>query len=235
MQASNFKRYKPGQWVYLYIPQVALFQLHPFSAVSAEEDLTLLIAVVGDWTKKLRKTIRENPTRISRVWIDGGYGNITIAPPENYKFVVFVAGGAGISPVLSLLLALRNAPLQNCPEILFVWSSRHRELFYGFEQELTDLLRYFQHKLNIQLYCTDSFLLSATPTHASVNAGIFQEIQYNRPHFENIFSIVAYQARLLGVATVGVYGCGSSSIIKALHQTTNQTASVMFDLHTELF
>lgn len=46
-------KYKPGQWLYLNVPEVSKFQWHPFTISSAPDDpyVSCHIRQVGDWTR----------------------------------------------------------------------------------------------------------------------------------------------------------------------------------------
>ena len=50
-------KYRGGQYIFLCIPDVAKLEWHPFSLSSApyEDDVTVHIRVLGDWTEKLYK------------------------------------------------------------------------------------------------------------------------------------------------------------------------------------
>lgn len=53
---SNFE-YKPGDWIYVLVPQIAKYEWHPFTISSAPEQegvIWLHIRAVGEWTRSLR-------------------------------------------------------------------------------------------------------------------------------------------------------------------------------------
>lgn len=53
---ANFE-YKPGDWIYVLIPQIAKYEWHPFTISSAPEQegvIWLHIRAVGEWTRSLR-------------------------------------------------------------------------------------------------------------------------------------------------------------------------------------
>ena len=75
--------YKPGQYVFLLIPEIHRIEYHPFSFSSSPEDefVTIHIRELGDWSKKLgdylRKRLADEKTEsvdIS-VFVEGPYGN----------------------------------------------------------------------------------------------------------------------------------------------------------------
>ena len=69
-------RYRAGQYVFLQVPQISLFQWHPFTVSECiGNDFKLHIKTDGDWTSKLR-----NHTDLKHIGVDGPYG----APAESF-------------------------------------------------------------------------------------------------------------------------------------------------------
>lgn len=102
--------FEAGQFVWLNIGH-SPFSLteHPFSIASAPHParLDFLIKESGDFTNKIGAV-----TPGTHVWIDGPYGHFTL-PQDDACPLVFIAGGVGIAPVLSMLRELgRRRPGQ---------------------------------------------------------------------------------------------------------------------------
>lgn len=99
--------YRPGQfaWLTLRASPWAMRE-HPFSMSSSPTRpgaLEFTIKEVGDFTSTI------GAVRVGeRVYVDGPYGNFTIDPQSDAQGFVFVAGGAGIAPMLSMLRALAD-------------------------------------------------------------------------------------------------------------------------------
>lgn len=239
MEISNFDRYKLGQWVYLYIPEVAWCQVHPFSVISkptTDNRLTLLLSVAGNWTRNLDRIIAENPEQIQRVWVDGGYGSLCVAPPKDYKLVVFIAGGAGIGPMLSLLNSLQDLPDADRPQIFLFWACRSMELVSAFHNEILELQYIFGSKLSVELYHSNrSMGLELVELEELANTKILDILQHSRPDFNQLFKSARAQAKSLGASSVGVYVCGSSSITKSVLRNARSTCSMSFHVHVESF
>lgn len=67
---ANFD-YKPGDWIYVLIPQIAKYEWHPFTISSAPEQegvIWLHIRAVGEWTRSLRSYFEdiENRNHLSK-------------------------------------------------------------------------------------------------------------------------------------------------------------------------
>jgi predicted ferric reductase len=91
--------FKSGQFAWASIGHSPFaFREHPFSLSSSAENphhLELTIKELGDFTSSIGQT----PTG-TRVFLDGPYG--AFVPPDTAP-LVFVAGGVGITPVMSML------------------------------------------------------------------------------------------------------------------------------------
>ena len=78
---------------------------HPFSIASTSSDLPRLSYVIrelGDYTRQLGKLKSGQ-----RVWVNGPHGVFTLNA-RNARGLVFIAGGAGIGPIIGILRELRN-------------------------------------------------------------------------------------------------------------------------------
>jgi predicted ferric reductase len=102
--------FKSGQFVWLNVwhSPIALTE-HPFSIASSaleRDPISLTIKDLGDFTS----TIREVPVG-KRVYVDGPYGSFTTYRERADRFV-FIAGGIGITPIMSMVRthAGRNDP-----------------------------------------------------------------------------------------------------------------------------
>lgn len=243
LELPYFDRYQPGQWVYLYIPQVSWFQIHPFSVASASSEfgnhsVRILIGVSGNWTRKLDRIIAEDPQKIQRVWVDGGYGHLSIATPQNYNQVVFVAGGAGVGAMLSLLRSMEFENEFRRPKMLFVWACRSMDLIVSMQQELIELQQIFGSNLTLEIYHSNrSMGLELSQLEGLASSSILDRVRHARPDFPQIFHSVRDKAYENCSSTVGVYVCGGPSVSKAVLKVTNNYLSfgAMFHVHTENF
>ena len=93
--------YKPGQFAYLsFIKSRVNKEIHPFTITSYpdEKNLSFAIKILGDYTQTLEK-IRTNDE--VRVW--GPYGNFASRFLQSDKNAIFIGGGIGIAPFVSML------------------------------------------------------------------------------------------------------------------------------------
>ncbi len=128
--------FQPGQFAWLSFGHHPVkLREHPFSIASAPGDPGLEFAIkeLGDFTAR----IGELPPDC-RVYVDGPYGAFTIDRHPQARGFVFLAGGAGIAPILSMLRAMDRRGDRR-PAVLFYGNrSRSRTAFL---EELETLQR----------------------------------------------------------------------------------------------
>lgn len=117
---------QPGQFVFLSITgsQANLpREQHPFSVSGVQDETTigLSIKTLGDYTSQLKKLVHGDQVKIF-----GPYGQFGVPAQSNEHEMIWIAGGIGITPFLSLLEAERSYP-QPRPKIRFLWSVKRGE------------------------------------------------------------------------------------------------------------
>lgn len=134
--------FKPGQFAWLTIGKSPFsIREHPFSFSSSAmhpEKLAFTIKELGDFTAKIGSV-----TPGTRAYIDGPYGSFT---PDRHQFsgYVFIAGGVGITPMMSILRTFADRH-ELRPLLLFYGSKEWEEV--TFREELGLL----QSQLNLQV------------------------------------------------------------------------------------
>jgi predicted ferric reductase len=99
-------RFRPGQFAWLSLGQSPFaLEQHPFSFSSSADDcdrVELTIKALGDFTSSIAEV---EPG--ARAYLDGPYGVFTTEFNEAAQFV-FIAGGIGITPIMSMLRTLAD-------------------------------------------------------------------------------------------------------------------------------
>ncbi|NOX67029.1 MAG: ferredoxin reductase family protein [Chlorobi bacterium] len=115
-------QYLPGQFhfITLHREEHQLVEEHPFtisSSPSQKDIISSTIKFSGDFTSTIHQT---KPGH--KVLIDGAYGRFsyTLFPEENK--LVFIAGGIGITPFISMLLHMRDTHAKK--EVRLIYSNR---------------------------------------------------------------------------------------------------------------
>lgn len=123
---SSPLKFHPGQFVFLSFQQKGINQeFHPFSILSTPNspDLHFAIKIYSDYTASLMD-LQEN----SPVIVMGPYGRLYDALDRNEK-LVFIAGGIGITPLISLIETQLEAE-KNSQMTLFYSNRNPDSAFY---------------------------------------------------------------------------------------------------------
>jgi dual oxidase len=99
--------YKAGQYIFLQVPRLSLFQWHHFTICTfIGNEIQVHIKTDGDWTSKLRQMVKEGQTENIYVGIDGPFG----APAQrfyNFDQSIILGSGIGVTPFSGILTDLQ--------------------------------------------------------------------------------------------------------------------------------
>ncbi len=110
----------PGKHIFLWVPGLRAFQMHPFSIVSTHPT-ELVINSYNGFTKALHAKAQKEPGSVMRASMEGPYG--TFPDPLEYDKIVLIAGGSGGSFTFGLAVnALERMSPDSTQEIIFIWS-----------------------------------------------------------------------------------------------------------------
>lgn len=126
-------RFQPGQFAWLTL-QISPFRMreHPFSMASSAEKCDRIefgIKAVGDFTNTI-KDVKPG----TKAFLDGPYGVFTTKLYEDTAGFVFIAGGIGITPIMSMLVTLAEQNDER-PLILIYSSKSWEDITYREELE----------------------------------------------------------------------------------------------------
>ena len=97
--------YRAGQYILLQVPQISIFQWHPFTiSTCIKNEIQIHIQTSGNWTQKLRQL--GNDGNLRYVGIDGSFG----APAQRfYEFnhTLIMGSGIGVTPFSGILTDLQ--------------------------------------------------------------------------------------------------------------------------------
>ncbi|MFA5889129.1 MAG: ferric reductase-like transmembrane domain-containing protein [Candidatus Paceibacterota bacterium] len=128
-------RFQAGQYANLIFLQKKMWFHHPFSYSDSYNSkyLRFTIKSSGDFTSKIEKLKID-----SLVWIDGPLGTFTLKQAIKKKFL-FIAGGIGITPILSIIKSL---PPQS-GSILIYSNKNEKNLIFKEELKQSNVKTYF--------------------------------------------------------------------------------------------
>lgn len=202
-------KWRPGQYVYLRMPGISMFENHPFTIASLcsedfpsgygdeYKDLVIVFRPFGGFTKKvLNAALDYGPWHTYRAFIDGPYGGMR-RTMHSFDHVVLIAGGSGITALVSHLLDLVKRMRDGkavTKHVHIIWALKRPEIMEWFKEELR-ICRDFAppDTVHCQFYITAAKRHSGRPTsmtmaptrplsaklHNAVN-DMFQNVANNR-------------------------------------------------------
>lgn len=190
-------RWKPGQYVYLRIPGISVFENHPFTIASLcsddfpseygeqYRDMALVFKPFGGFTRKVLDTaLRKGPLHTYRVYLDGPYGGMQRSL-DAFDNVVLVAGGSGITALVSHLLDLVKRMRDGkavTRKIQIIWAVKRLESMEWFKEELRICREYAPpDSVECQFYVTSAKRQAAEATSKSARpiSGVFGSEKIN--------------------------------------------------------
>jgi predicted ferric reductase len=142
----------PGQFAFITPVSASVpKEEHPFtisSTPSRPDALQFVIRSLGDWTSKINR-LKAGET----VFIDGPYGLFSHMVSSENKPIIMIAGGIGITPMLSMLRYM--ADVDDPRRILLIWSNKTKEHIL-FPEEFKGIENRLQHFHIIHIITRDS-------------------------------------------------------------------------------
>jgi len=136
--------FAPGQFAWITVARSPFADLeHPFSYSSSASNPaspSFTIKAVGDFTRKT-----SNLSVGTRVYVDGPFGAFSMDRKVSARQFVFVAGGIGITPIMSMLRTMHDRGDERACSLLYAARSLSEMTF---REELEAL----QGDLNLQLH-----------------------------------------------------------------------------------
>lgn len=104
--------WRPGQFAFLKFQVRGASEPHPFSIAANPQghQLRFMIRTLGDWTDRLKNVAKVG----DQVFVEGPYGQLQVLPVQARR-TIWIAGGVGITPFLSVLSTLPSFPDQEPP------------------------------------------------------------------------------------------------------------------------
>ncbi|KAJ8096641.1 ferric reductase NAD binding domain-containing protein [Lipomyces tetrasporus] len=128
---------KPGQYAFLYVLRHNFWESHPFSIVETRDKHYIFVAKAhAGLTKKIHNSVtKQNGNNTVRVWIEGPYGESY--PIARYETVLLVAGGIGITAIMSYALDLKRRNTQQ--HVKLYWMVREQVSLAWVKDQLQEL------------------------------------------------------------------------------------------------
>jgi predicted ferric reductase len=157
--------FEPGQWVQIKVPAVSALQWHPMSVASApgHSTITIDVKVLGDWTQRLQDlALRFDPSKYTHtcVFMDRFHGSSHTQMQSylSHPAVLMVAGGIGLTPMISSLRMLVEMGIPGVRRAVLVWVVPKETVVDLYREELT----YFQSMGYTKFGCKVDVIVHAT-------------------------------------------------------------------------
>jgi predicted ferric reductase len=251
--------YQPGVYMFLCVPYISSQEWHPFTITSAPEQdfVSVHVRIVGDWTRALKKLLNPNnelgivcesiataPDGRPICRIDGPFGTAS-EEVFNYKTVILVGGGIGVTPFASILRSIRyrmerqratgivTVPIR---KVYFYWLSREATAFEWFSELLSAIEEADdENVIEIRTYLTGGpkkteDIKKLMQTEASgtrdVVTGLKARTAYGRPNWDMILSkaMVDHKGE-----QIGIFFCGPAPVSKTLYATARKLTMASTD------
>ncbi|MCJ1475532.1 hypothetical protein MMC13_004195 [Lambiella insularis] len=144
-------KWRPGQYVYLRMPGISVFENHPFTVASLcsddfpseygeqYRDMIIVFRPFSGFTRKVVNAHNENgPWHTYRAFLDGPYGGMQ-RELAAFDTVILFAGGSGITAIVSQLLDLIKKMRDGravTKQVHVVWALKRPETMEWFKEEL---------------------------------------------------------------------------------------------------
>ena len=202
--------YLPGQFAFFsFAAHQVSAEWHPFTLSSTPtrpNNLQITVRSCGDWTDQV-KTIQTG----DRVFVHGPFGRFSHRLESNNRDVIMLAGGIGITPMLSMLRALSDSNDQR--RITLLWSNRSAEYEFNPEE-----LEAFSERLS-------NFIYIPVFTHKQESKGVFGRL--NLEHLNILLSDSSRKAL--------IFLCGPPPMIRQVRRNLISLGFAAENIKEELF
>jgi len=242
LQPNENFAFSAGQYAFVNIPSITPLEWHPFTISSSpgENDLKFHIKNMGKdtWTARLARLYScDRPFSPPIINIDGPYGS----PPSvlKYETLLLVAGGIGITPLISTLrhqyqLHKNDHPhSRHIKNIYLIWVVRDTLLLEMFRDVFDDIASNSQNqsKFHISLRVTQRIYSKTYSASVTNTTPVLLDPQpiMGRPNLQQEFDQVALAAN--GGSVLAMV-CGPPVMVA---EVQNAAFRNRFELHTETF
>lgn len=139
---------KPGQYAFIYVLRHNFWESHPFSIVETRDGHYIFVAKKhAGLTRKLHTSVasKDNQVDKCRVWIEGPYGDSF--PIQRYETVLLIAGGIGITAILSYALDMKRKGTDQ--HVILYWMVRDNSSLKWVKDQLSELTESGLIEINI--------------------------------------------------------------------------------------
>ena len=203
--------YQPGQFALIRVRNQQITpEPHPFTIASSptQDHLEFVIKSSGDYTSQLDRIQAGD-----KVWVDGPFGVFSHHHYPTEENLVFIAGGIGITPFLSMLRSLQVEEPDK--KVILLWGCRFQD-----DLILPEVFQQLEANMpNFKWYP----VLSDEPEFTG-ETGFFNAEKLNRLAVNEV-----------NLETTGFYTCGPGIMMKIVDEALQELGVEKSRIHYEKF
>ena len=130
---GDYPDYAPGQFMLLRLKIDGMVSApHPFTISSSptRKGLSVCVKSVGDFTSRISENVQ-----LEQAFVDMPYGFFSFTNHDAERYI-FIAGGIGITPFLSMLRFMKDTTLNK--EVILIWGNKAKRDI-AFEAEIESM------------------------------------------------------------------------------------------------
>ena len=205
-------KFMPGQFAWITVGNSPFSETeHPFSFSSSTDQqskLTFTIKELGDFTRKI-KTLQPG----QKVYVDGPFGHFSVDRHPHAEQFVFIAGGVGITPIMSMLRTLAQRGEKR--PLTLIYANRDWESII-FREEI--------ERLRDSLALKVVHVLEKPPVDWTEETGFINQAILER-----------HLPKARRCNTIEVFICGPQPMMNAVEQALSNLGIPYGDYHSEQF
>lgn len=225
----------PGQYVFVCIPEISLFEWHPFTLSTSEElrrenIFSLHVKVMGPatWTGSLLELAKASPHSSITLCVDGPCG--VALDTSEYKRIVLCAGGIGITPCASMYSHIKR---RHDISAVLLWSLREAEIAQAFVHHFSRSSVKGIGGSSVRIFFTGRGQSTyGTAALSSVEGPVLSDEVQTHGHRPVLVDEIAAAAQDCEPQDVLVFACGPESLVQ---DARNAAVSVGAQFHAETF
>eukprot|EP00488_Nonionellina_sp_1-RS-2012_P003907 TRINITY_DN856_c0_g1_i1.p1 TRINITY_DN856_c0_g1~~TRINITY_DN856_c0_g1_i1.p1 ORF type:complete len:289 (-),score=90.92 TRINITY_DN856_c0_g1_i1:103-969(-) len=233
----NKLRFRMGQYVFINISNVSLYQWHPFTICSGENESECYLQIQGqsqaqgddeqlqftNMVNLLADRVRDNEIGNHEIelHVDGPYG--TPFDYDGYSRVILIAGGIGITPCHSIFSTMLSRAIEFDANVLpfvdLIWATRDSRMFSMFARTwrmYEDHNNAANNKLSVRLFATldrDGHQNDDDDIVPETDATMYT---YGRPDWSTVLNIIKHQDN--DPKTTLVFACGPETLVNEVRK-----------------